>query len=155
MRLTLLVFVAVVADGATTQAQVYPMRPITMVVPFAAGGPTDVIGRTLAERMRASFGQPVVVENVIGAAGSIAVGRVGRSEPDGYTLSIGNWGTHVLNGALYKLPYDLLKDFESVAILSSNPLIIVAKKAMPADDLKGLIAWLKANPDKASAATAG
>jgi tripartite-type tricarboxylate transporter receptor subunit TctC len=155
IRLTLLAFTAFLVPGATTQAQVYPMRPITMVVPFAAGGPTDVIGRMLAERMRASFGQTVIIENVTGAAGSIAVGRVARAAPDGYTLSIGNWGTHVLNGGLYTLPYDLLKDFEPVAALSSNPLIIVAKKAMPADDLKGLIAWLKANPDKASAATAG
>jgi tripartite-type tricarboxylate transporter receptor subunit TctC len=152
---TLLALVAFWGNVATTQAQVYPSRPITMVVPFAAGGPTDVIGRTLAERMRASLGQTVIIENVTGAAGSIAVGRVARAVPDGYTLSIGNWGTHVLNGALYTLPYDLLKDFEPVAVLSSNPLIIVAKKAMPADDLKGLIAWLKANPDKASAATAG
>jgi tripartite-type tricarboxylate transporter receptor subunit TctC len=155
MRLTLLAFVAVLIHGATTRAQVYPMRPITMVVPFAAGGPTDMIGRMLAERMRASLGQPVIIENVTGAAGSIAVGRVARAVPDGYTLSIGHWGTHVLNGALYTLPYDLLKDFEPVAVLSSNPLIIVAKKAMPADDLKGLMAWLKANPDKALAATAG
>ena len=152
---TLLALVAFWGNVVTTQAQVYPSRPITMVVPFAAGGPTDVIGRTLAERMRASLGQTVIIENVTGAAGSIAVGRVARAAPDGYTLSIGNWGTHVLNGALYTLPYDLLKDFEPVAVLSSNPLIIVAKKAMPADDLKGLIAWLKANPDKASAATVG
>jgi tripartite-type tricarboxylate transporter receptor subunit TctC len=133
-------------------AQVYPSRPITMVVPFAAGGPTDVIGRVLAERMKASFGQPAIIENVTGAAGSIAVGRVARAVPDGYTLSIGNWGTHVLNGALYTLPYDLLTDLTPVALLSANPLLIVGKKAMPAEDLKGLIAWLKANPDKASAA---
>jgi tripartite-type tricarboxylate transporter receptor subunit TctC len=152
---TLLAFVAFLGNVTSTQAQVYPSRPITMVVPFAAGGPTDVIGRVLAERMRVSFGQTVIIENVTGAAGSIAVGRVARAVPDGHTLSIGNWGTHVLNGALYTLPYDLRKDFEPIAVLSSNPLIIVARKAMPADDLKGLIAWLKANPDKASAATAG
>ena len=146
---------ALPAVSRIARAQVYPSRPITIVVPFAAGGPTDMIGRMLAEHMRASLGQPVIIENVTGAAGSIAVGRVARAAPDGYTLSIGNWGTHVLNGALYALPYDLLKDFEPVALLSSNPLLIVAKKAMPADDLKGLIAWLKANPDKASAGTAG
>jgi tripartite-type tricarboxylate transporter receptor subunit TctC len=146
---------ALPAASRIARAQTYPTRPITIVVPFAAGGPTDVIARILAERTRASLGQPVIIENVTGAAGSIAVGRVALAAPDGYTLSIGHWGTHVLNGALYTLPYDVLKDFEPVALLSSNPLIIVGMKAMPADDLKALIAWLKANPDKASAGTAG
>jgi len=147
--------VALPALSRVAAAQTYPTRPITIVVPFAAGGATDVIGRTMAERMRASLGQPVIIENVTGAAGSIAVGRVARAVPDGYTLSMGNWGTHVLNGALYPLPYDLQKDLEPVALLSGNPLLIVTKKAMPADDLKSLIAWLQANPDKAAAGTAG
>ena len=107
--------------------------------------------------MRGSLGQPVIIENVGGAGGSIGVGRVARASPDGYTLDIGQWDTHVANGATYPLSYDVLKDFEPVAFVSSNPLLILAKKAMPADDLKGLIAWLKANPDKASQAipTAG
>jgi tripartite-type tricarboxylate transporter receptor subunit TctC len=131
------------------------MRPITMVVGFAAGGPTDVTGRIIAERMRASLGQPVIIENVAGAAGSIGVGRVARAAPDGYTVSLGQWGTNVVNGAIYALQYDVLRDFEPVALLSSNPWLVVARKTMPADDLKGLIAWLKANPDKASQGTAG
>lgn len=130
-------------------AQPYPSRPIKLIVPFAAGGPTDVIGRIIADRMGASLGQPLIVENVPGALGTLGVGRAVRAAPDGYTLSLGTWPTHVLNGALFDLPYDLRTDLEPVALLVSNPLLIVAKKAMPADDLKGLIAWLKANPDKA------
>jgi len=126
-----------------------------MVVPFAPGGPTDTIGRILAERLRASFGQPVIIENVTGAGGSIGVGRVARASPDGYTLSIGHWGTHVVNGAIYALQYDLLKDFEPISLIASNPWLIVAKNSMPANDLKGFITWLKANPDKASAGTGG
>ena len=109
-------------------AQAYPTRPITIVVPFAAGGPTDVIARLLAERMRASLGQPVIVENVGGAGGTIGVGRVARAAPDGYTLSIGHWSTHVVNGAIYPLPYDLLNDFEPISLLASNPYLIVARK---------------------------
>ena len=136
-------------------AQAYPSRPITMIVPFAAGGPADVLGRILAERMRASLGQPVIIDNVVGAAGSIGVGRVARAAPDGYTLVVANWSTHVANGALYTLPYDVVKDFEPVALATTNTFVIVATKSMPADDLKGLVAWLKANPDKASAGTAG
>jgi tripartite-type tricarboxylate transporter receptor subunit TctC len=136
-------------------AQTYPTRPITMIVPFAAGGPSDVLGRILAERMRASLGQPVIIDNVVGAAGSIGVGRVARAAPDGYTLVVANWSTHVANGALYTLPYDVVKDFEPVALATTNTFVIVARKSMPADDLKGLVAWLKANPDKASAGTAG
>jgi tripartite-type tricarboxylate transporter receptor subunit TctC len=156
-RLLLSTALAVLAGIATTQAQVYPSRPITVVVPFPAGGSTDAIGRIVAERMRVSLGQPVVIENVGGAGGSIGVGRVARAAPDGYTLDIGQWDTHVANGATFPLSYDLMKDFEPVALLSSNPFLILAKKAMPADDLNGLIAWLKANPDKASQAipTAG
>src|SRR5262249_18930254 len=136
-------------------AQAYPSRPITMIVPFAAGGPTDVVGRVMAERLRASLGQTVVIENVTGAGGSIAVGRVARAAPDGYSLGIGQWTTHVVNGAIYTLAYDLLNDFEPISLIARFPQLIVAKNAMPANDLKGLIAWLKANPDKASAGTAG
>ena len=137
------------------RAQAYPSRPITMVVPYAAGGPTDVIGRIVAEGMRASLGQPIIIENVGGASGSIGVGRVARAVGDGYTLSIGDWSTHVVNGAIYALQYDALKDFEPIALLVSNPYLVVAKKSMPANDLKGLIAWLKANPGNALVGTAG
>jgi tripartite-type tricarboxylate transporter receptor subunit TctC len=109
----------------------------------------------VAEHMRVSLGQPVILENVAGAAGSTGAGRVARATGDGYTLVIGVWGTHVLNGAIYSLQYDLVKDFEPISLLASNPMVIVAKKAMPAKDLMELIAWLKANPDKASAGTTG
>jgi tripartite-type tricarboxylate transporter receptor subunit TctC len=156
-RPLLAILLASLAGVGSAIAQGYPSRPITMVVPFPAGGSTDVIGRIVSERMRASLGQPIIIENVGGAGGSIGVGRVARASPDGYMLDIGQWDTHVANGATYKLPYDLLQDFEPIALLSSNPLLILAKKAMPADDLRGLVAWLKANPDKASQAipTAG
>jgi tripartite-type tricarboxylate transporter receptor subunit TctC len=139
----------------TAMAQAYPSRSITMVVPFAAGGPVDTLARILAERMRASLGQTVVIENVTGAGASIGTGRVARAAPDGYTLVIGIWTTHVVNGAIYALQYDVLNDFEPVALLANNPQVIVAKRSMLANDLKGLIAWLKLNPDKASAGTAG
>ena len=139
----------------SASAQVYPARPITMVVPFPAGGPTDTIGRVVAEGMRSSLGQPVVIDNVGGAAGSIAAGRVARSAPDGYTIGLGSGTTHVANGAVYSLKYDLQKDFEPISLLTTQPMLIIAKKAMPAKDLKELIAWLKANPDKASQGTAG
>src|SRR4051794_12936247 len=140
---------------AAASAQVYPSRPITMVVPFAAGGPVDTVARILSEPMRATLGQSIIVENVTGAAGSIGVGRVARAAPDGYTLSIGHWSTHVANGAVYKLPYDVVKDFEPIAPISTNAYLIVANNAVPASDLKGFIGWLKANPDKASEGTAG
>ena len=139
----------------TTTAQVYPSKPITMIVPFAAGGPTDTIGRIISERMRASLGQTIVIENVTGANGSIGVGRVARAAPDGYTLSIGHWATHVINGAIYPLQYDVLNDLAPVAWIATNPQLIVTKNSVPANDLTGLIAWLKANPDKVSQGTAG
>jgi tripartite-type tricarboxylate transporter receptor subunit TctC len=138
------------AGGPAADAQTYPTRPITMVVPFAAGGPTDTITRIVAERMRSSLGQTVIIENVTGADGSIGVGRVARAAPDGYTLSIGQWSTHVLNGAAYTLAYDLLKDFEPVALLATNPEVIVTNTAVPAKDLAELIAWLKPNQGKVS-----
>src|SRR6516165_4706837 len=149
--------VALPAVSRIARAQVYPLRPITIVVPFPAGGSTDVIGRILAEKMRASLGQTIISENVGAAGGSIGVGRVARAAPDGYTLDIGQWDTHAANGATYPLSYNLQDDFEPIALISTNPFLILAKNALPADDLKGLIAWLKANPDKGSAAmpTAG
>ena len=155
MLLASLVLAAMVGNVARAPAQSYPSRPITMIVPLAAGGSIDTIGRIVAEKMQASLGQPVMIENVTGASGSIGVGRVARAAPDGYTLAIGYLGTHVFNGAIYALSYDLLNDFEPVALLVSNPLLIVAKKAMPAKNLQELIAWLKANPGKASQATSG
>jgi tripartite-type tricarboxylate transporter receptor subunit TctC len=135
--------------------QVYPSRPITMIVPFPAGGPTDSVARVVADRMHTLLGQPIIIENVTGASGSVAVGRVARSAPDGYTLSFGTWSTHVINGAVLALTYDLLNDFEPVGLVSNNPMLIVAKKDMPAGDLQELIAWLRANPDKASSGTPG
>jgi tripartite-type tricarboxylate transporter receptor subunit TctC len=126
-----------------------------MVVPFAAGAPVDMVGRLIAERMRVPLGQPIILENVSGAAGSLGVGRAARAAADGYTISLGNISSHVLNGAIYALPFDALTDFEPVALLASNPQLIISKNALPASDLKGLIAWLKANPDKASAGTGG
>ena len=143
------------AVSHNARAQAYPTKPITMVVPYAAGGPTDVIGRIVAEGMRASLGQPIIIENVGGAQGSIGVGRVARTVGDGYTLSIGDWSTHVVNGAIYALQYDALKDFEPIALLVSNPYLVVTRKSMSANDLKGLIAWLKANPGNALVGTAG
>jgi tripartite-type tricarboxylate transporter receptor subunit TctC len=148
-------FVAVLAGCGIASAQTYPSRPITMIVPFAAGGPMDVVGRILAERMRLSLSQTILVENVAGAGGSIGVGRVARSTPDGYTLVYGGWPTHVINGAAQSLAYDVLSDFQPIAMTASAPWLIVTKNAMPANDLKGLIAWLKSNPDKALAGTAG
>lgn len=141
----------VVLDAAgPVAAQVYPSRPITMVVPYSPGGPTDTIGRIIVERMRLSLGQPVIIENVGGAGGSIGVGRVARATPDGYTLSLGNSSSHVFNGALYTLSYDLVADFEPIALLSTQPALFVAKKTLPPNTLTEFIAWLKANPDKAT-----
>ncbi len=133
----------------------YPVRPITLIVPFAAGGPTDVLARLLGERVRAALGQPVLIENVTGAGGSIGVGRVAAAAPDGYTIGTGHFGTHVANGAVYPLKYDLLHDLDPVALLPSNPMVVVVRKNFPAADLKGLTAWLKANPGRAAAGTAG
>jgi tripartite-type tricarboxylate transporter receptor subunit TctC len=137
------------------RAQAYPSRPITMIVPAAAGGPTDTLTRILAERMRVFLGQPIVIENNGAAGGTIAVGRVARATADGYTIGIGQYGHYVLNGAMYPLQYDLLKDFEPIAFVASNPQVIVAKYSSSAKDLRELIAWLKANPGKASQGTAG
>jgi tripartite-type tricarboxylate transporter receptor subunit TctC len=137
------------------RAQAYPTRPVTVIVPFAAGGGTDVFARIIAERMRDSLGQAVVVENVAGAAGALGVGRAARAPADGHTLIIGTVTTHVLIGALYQLQFDLVGDFEPIALLGIEPLLFVARKTLPPNSLQELVAWLKANPDKASAGIAG
>jgi tripartite-type tricarboxylate transporter receptor subunit TctC len=142
-----------ITGGAS--AQTYPSRPLTIVVPFSAGGPTDTIGRIMAERMRGPLGQTVIVENVTGAAGSIGVGRVARAAADGYTISIGHWSTHVVNGAIYSLPYDVFNDFEPISLIASNPQLVITKLGVPATNMKELIAWAKANQDKLSVGTAG
>ena len=148
----LCVFAALVTAAA---AENFPSRPITMVVPFGAGGPTDALARIVAERMRVALGQPLLVENVTGASGTIGIGRVARATPDGYTIVLGNWPSFVVASAIYTLPYDVQKDFEPIALLPNNPYIVVSKKNLPANDLTGLIAHLKANPDKISAGTGG
>jgi tripartite-type tricarboxylate transporter receptor subunit TctC len=145
-----LVFVA----SETSVAQDYPTRPITMVVPFAAGGPTDTVARLIAGPMGRSLGVNVVVEDVTGAAGSVGVGRVAHSAPDGYTLSIGHWSTHVVNGAIYKLSYDLLKNFSPISVLPNNPMLIVSRTTVPATNLEELIAWIRSR-DAVTAGTAG
>src|SRR5947208_10474586 len=137
------------AGIAGVQAQSYPSRQLTIVVPFPPGGSTDVVGRIMAEKMRPLLGQPVIIENVGGAGGSIAVGRVARAAPDGYTIDIGQWDTHV-GSIIYPLSYDLQKDFQPIGLLSLNPQLMIARRGFPADDLKGLVAWMKANPDKAT-----
>jgi tripartite-type tricarboxylate transporter receptor subunit TctC len=149
MKILIAIALAIVV-ASSAAAQPYPSRPVTMVVPFAPGGPTDTIARILAEHMRPLLGQPVIVENVSGAGGSIGVARVARATPDGYTLCVGNLSSHVMNGAVYTLQYDLIADFAPVALLSFQPLLIVARKSMPANDLRQLVAWLKANPGKAT-----
>src|SRR5262245_15576204 len=140
-----------VASRVACAQSPYPSRPITMVVPYAPGGPTDSIARVLAERMRSSLGQTVIIENTTGAGGTIAVGRLPRASPDGYTIGIGQNGSHVVTGATYagRLSYDLLNDFEPLTLLTDAPFFLAGKKAFPPDDLKGLIAWMKANPGKA------
>src|SRR6478672_3928464 len=141
--------------AAGAAAQSYPSRPITMIVPLASGGSTDVIARIMAEGMRAALGQPIIVENVTGAGGSIGVGRVARSAPDGYTIGIGQWGTNVASGAIYPLNFDLVNDFEPVGLISTQPFLVVARKTMQAENLKDLVGWLRANQDKASQGNSG
>jgi tripartite-type tricarboxylate transporter receptor subunit TctC len=137
------------------KAEIYPSHAVTIVVPFSAGGPTDTLARIIAARMQVSLGQPVIIENVTGAAGTIGIGRVVRAAADGYSVSIGPVNSHVFTGAIYKLPFDLLTDLEPVALLANNPSVVVSKKEFPAKDLKELIAWVKANPGKALAGTSG
>jgi len=132
-------------------AESYPARPIRLIVPFPAGGAADLLGRIVGERMRAALGQPVIIENIGGADGSIGVGRVARAQPDGYTICLGNDTTLMLNGALYSLPYDVLDDFVPIAPLATGPIVVAARKTMPGENLRDLIAWLKAHPNQASA----
>ena len=146
---------ALVAMRHVAWAQAYPARPITIIEPFAVGGPLDTIGRIIAERMQVSLGQPVIVENVPGASGTLGIGRVARATPDGYTISHGSTPTHVFNGAIFKLPFDVENDFQPISPIASGPLVIVAKTAVAANDLKEFIAWLKAEPGKAAQATGG
>lgn len=148
-----LLMLVVWAVGA--RAQDFPSRPITMVVPLPAGSAFDVTARVLAERMQGALGQPVVVENVTGASGAVGTGRVARSAPDGHTLSFGGLITHVINGAVMRLPYDVLEDFEPVALIATTDLLIVSKKDVPASDLRGLIAWLRSNPNRATQGSGG
>ncbi|MEO8321582.1 MAG: tripartite tricarboxylate transporter substrate binding protein BugD [Bradyrhizobium sp.] len=155
MRKIILAVLAVLAFGSAATAENYPSHPITIIVPFAAGGPSDAMARILAERMKIMLGETLLVENVTGAGGSIGVGRAVRSAPDGYTISFGHLGTHVANGAIYKLGYDLVTDLEPVVLLPSNPMVIVSKNAVPAKSLKELLAWLKAQPKPPTAGTAG
>ena len=155
MKRLVLAAVIAAAGVSSAAAQTYPTRSINLVVPFAAGGPTDTIARILAEGMRQALGQTVIVENVTGAAGSIGVGRVARATPDGYTIGIGHWSTHVVNAAVYPLQYDVLNDFEPISLVANNPQLVVSKSAVPAKDLKELIAWIKQNGDQVTQGTAG
>src|SRR5450631_2980859 len=155
MRKIVLAALAVLAAGGSALAENFPSHPITIIVPFSAGGPSDAMARILAERMKATLGEALLIENVTGAGGSIGVGRAVRAPPDGYTISFGHLGTHVANGAIYKLGYDLVTDLEPVVLLPSNPMIVVSKNAVPAKSLKELIEWLKARPAPATAGTAG
>jgi tripartite-type tricarboxylate transporter receptor subunit TctC len=148
-------FAALSTLATPVLAETYPSHPITIVVPFSAGGPSDAMARILGERMKQSLGEVLLIENVTGAGGSIGVGRAVRSAPDGYTISFGHLGTHVANGAIYKLGYDLVNDLEPVVLLPSNPMIIVSKNAVPAKSLKELLEWLKSRPTPPTAGTAG
>ena len=146
---------AVLISGGHASAETYPSHPITVIVPFSAGGPSDAMMRILAERMKNTLGEAILIENVTGAGGSIGVGRTVRSAPDGYTIGFGHLGTNVANGAIYKLGYDLVAGLEPVVLLPSNPMIIVSKNAVPAKSLKELLAWLKSRPTPPTAGTAG
>jgi tripartite-type tricarboxylate transporter receptor subunit TctC len=154
-RIVAVTLAAIIAGVASAAAQSYPSRPITLIAPFPAGGPADSIARVVAEPMREALGQPVVIENVPGAGGNLGVGRLARSEPDGYTIGIGQWSTHVVNPVTYTLPYNVQTDFEPIALLTITPQLIIARKDFPAKDVKELVAWLKANPDQATSATVG
>ena len=155
MRRFVLVALALLALGGSAHADKFPSHPITVIVPFSAGGPSDAMMRILAERMKLTLGEPLLNENVTGAGGSLGVQRTVRSAPDGYTVGFGHLGTNVANGAIYKLGYDLVTDLEPVVLLPSNPMIIVSKNAVPAKSLAELLAWLKARPTPATAGTAG
>jgi tripartite-type tricarboxylate transporter receptor subunit TctC len=151
----MMAILAAVAMAASAAAQNYPSRPITMIVPFAAGGPTDAVAHIMADVMKRSLGQTIVINNVTGRSGSVGVGRVARAAPDGYTLLLGLWSTNVINGAVYDLPYDLVKDFAPIALLPNNPMLVVSNNAVPAKNLKELIAWAEASPKPVKTGTAG
>jgi tripartite-type tricarboxylate transporter receptor subunit TctC len=148
MRRWLLAVAFALLSLAGASAQDYPNRPITVVVPFPAGGPTDAIIRNLGERMRVALGQPLIVEYVTGAGGTVGTGRVARAAPDGYTIICGHFGTHATNGAVYSLPFDLVKDFAPISLLPSNPYLLVVNKGLPVNNLREFLAYLKAHPDK-------
>ena len=152
---TILAACALSAAVDRANAQAFPSHTITLVVPFPAGGPTDTIGRIMAEALQSALGQPVIVENLPGATGSIGTGKAARSEPDGYTLILGTVATHVFNGAAYQLNYDVVKDFEPISLVAFDPQIIAVRNTLPVADLAQLISWLKENPNKAVAGTAG
>jgi len=154
-KLVLAAALAIAACVTGAAAQNYPSRQISIIVPFAAGGPTDTIARIMAKAMGAALGETVIVENTTGAAGSIGVARVARAAPDGYTLGIGHWSTHVVNAAVYQLNYDVLNDFEPISLIATNPQLVVSKNAVPAKTLTELIAWVKQNQDKIVQGTAG
>jgi tripartite-type tricarboxylate transporter receptor subunit TctC len=154
-RTVLAALIATLVFGVSARADNFPSRPITIMVPFAAGGPSDAMARILGDRMKTVLGQPLVIENVTGAGGSIGVGRVVRSPADGYTIGFGHLGTHVANGAVYKLGYDLVADLEPIVMLPSNPMIVVSKNAVPAKTLSELLAWLRSRPEPVTAGTAG
>jgi tripartite-type tricarboxylate transporter receptor subunit TctC len=151
----LLALSAFLVRADSVAAQTFPSRPITMIVPYAAGGPTDTIARIVGDRMGQSLGQPVVIENVAGAAGTIAAAKVARSAPDGYTLFIATWSSHVVSPVIYQLSYDVFRDFAPVAWLTQTPLLLVSKKDMPANDLKELVTWLKADQNSVLLGSAG
>jgi tripartite-type tricarboxylate transporter receptor subunit TctC len=160
--LTRRVFLGALTPAAITSvlaspllADDFPSRPVTMVVPYPAGGPTDAIGRVIAQGMQSALGRPVVIENIPGAAGGLGTEKVAMATPDGYTFGLGNSVTHVLNGAIYTLKYDVVKDFEPISLLAAEPAVIVGRPTLPANNLRELIAWLKDNSGKSLAGTAG
>jgi len=154
-NLALAAVMAILIAGGNARAENFPAYPVTIVVPFAAGGPSDAVTRIVAQRMRTTLGATLLIENATGAGGSLGVGRLARAAPDGYTIGFGNLGTHVANGVIYKLGYDIVTDFEPIVLLPSNPMIIVSKNAVPAKSLDEFLAWLKARPTPATAGTAG
>src|SRR5262245_57367499 len=154
MRILLSIMLALTL-GAGARADTYPSRPVTLVVPYPAGGPSDTLARILVDALRGPLGQPIIVENIGGAGGSIGAGRVARATPDGYTLILGHVQTHVMNAAAQNLQFDVVKDFEPVSLVADSPPWLVARKTFPADDLKAAIAWMKANPGKATAGVIG
>jgi tripartite-type tricarboxylate transporter receptor subunit TctC len=154
MKLVLLIAMTF-ALSPNAFSQAYPAKPITIVVPFSAGGPTDTLARIMSDRLRKALGQPILVDNTTGAGGSIGTGKVARAAPDGYLVSIGHWGTHVVNGVYYSLPFNVLTDFEPVAMIATNPQVIISKLGVPANNLKELVAWIRANQGKVLMGTGG